>query len=82
MKQWMIFSFTEKGSEWNKTLLDWRISLGDSCKGYTVSRYAKKYGLAELPADWKDEIGKGWGETIYMFIGATGIAIRAVAPFV
>ena len=42
MKQWMIFSFTEKGSEWNKTLLDWRISLGDSCKGYTVSRYAKK----------------------------------------
>ncbi len=28
MKQWMIFSFTEKGSEWNKTLLDWRISLG------------------------------------------------------
>lgn len=82
MKQWMIFSFTEKGSEWNKTLLDWRISLGDSCKGYTVSRYAKKYGLAELPADWKDEIGRGWGETIYMFIGATGIAIRAVAPFV
>ena len=78
----MIFSFTEKGSEWNKTLLDWRISLGDSCKGYTVSRYAKKYGLAELPADWKDEIGRGWGETIYMFIGATGIAIRAVAPFV
>ena len=82
MKQWMIFSFTEKGSEWNKTLLDWRISLGDSCKGYTVSRYAKKYGLAELPADWKDEIGRGWGETVYMFIGATGIAIRAVAPFV
>ena len=82
MKQWMIFSFTEKGSSWNKKLLDWRISQGDFCQGYTISRYAKKYGLSELPADWKAQIGKSWGETVYLFIGAVGIAIRAVAPYV
>ena len=78
----VILSFTRAGSVLNEQLVRQLREQGYESAGYTVPRFAKEYGLAPLPEHRQEWIGDQWGVTSFVFIGATGIALRSVAPFV
>lgn len=82
MKKLRIYSFTEAGTRLNAKLLETLEKKGYQCTGYAVGRFAKSENIRELPENWKEELGKNWGDYAVLFIGAAGIAVRAVAPFV
>lgn len=77
-----VFSFTEIGCRENVRLSKLLTERGYACEGYTVSRHSRQFGLKEFPADLKQWIGERWGDYTFMFIGAAGIAVRYIAPWV
>ena len=77
-----IYSFTGTGSRLALNLAEKLKQEGYVCTGYTVARFAEDKRLQRLNDGWKQEIGASWGEHALVFIGAAGIAIRAIAPFV
>ena len=83
----IIFSFTATGTELNRRLREnlkqnFQIERGsNACIGYAPEKYAGK-GILPLPADKSALIGGGWGKAAYIFIGAAGIAVRYIAPWV
>lgn len=76
-----IFSFTEKGSQMNQCLCERIRQEGISCQGYTIHRCAGG-GLLPLPENGKVFIGERWNRSDFIFIGAAGIAVRYIAPWV
>lgn len=81
-KKVRIYSFTETGSSLAREICHPLEQAGYACTGYTVPRFAKKCEMEELTKSWKEEIGTVWGKEALIFIGASGIAVRAIAPFV
>lgn len=77
-----IYSFTGTGSCLALKLAEKLKQEEYVCTGYTVARFAEDKRLQRLNDGWKQEIGASWGEHALVFIGAAGIAIRAIAPFV
>lgn len=82
IKRVTIYSFTEAGSHLEVHLLGKLEQEGYVCAGYTVERFAERERLQALKSGWKEQIGASWGESALVFIGAAGIAIRAVAPYI
>lgn len=78
----VIFSFTDKGSALSALLKQHLFAEGYECEGYAVERFARKYGLRPCPGDWKAYLGEIWGECAVLFVGAAGIAVRMIAPYV
>ncbi len=81
-KKMMVFSFTEQGSEWNKRICRLLPEWGYACEGYTTGRFADRHDLLPLPQKLSDWIGTRWGDWDMLFIGASGIAVRMIAPWV
>ena len=76
-----VFSFTRTGTELNKKICRRLRRMGKTCAGYTVKKYAD--GETEpLPDDIREFAGEGWGAYDLIFIGAAGIAVRYIAPWV
>jgi cobalt-precorrin 5A hydrolase len=76
-------SFTKKGSALNRTVHEKLVQNGEECLSYAISRYATEHGLLtkeESLNEWCEK--KFQTEDALIFIGATGIAVRAIAPFV
>lgn len=81
-KKVRIYSFTKTGGYLAEELCEKLNAAGYVCEGYTVSRFAEHCGVKELTKGWKEELGTVWGSEALVFIGAAGIAVRTVAPFV
>jgi cobalt-precorrin 5A hydrolase len=81
-KKIVIFSFTEKGSRLNQDINFKLSSSGYECESYTVWRYADQFRIKPLKKDLKNWIGENWRKYTFLFIGAVGIAVRYIAPWV
>lgn len=77
-----IFSFTETGSHLNKKICCKMEETGYSCEGYAPIKYAEQTGLLATEESISEWVGKNWGRTAFLFIGAAGIAVRMIAPWV
>lgn len=76
-----VISFTEHGSLLNFRLCRELEKTGHLCGGSTAARYASRYGLMEAPraVEWTAEHFSN--QDALIFIGAAGIAVRSIAPF-
>ena len=77
----IIFSFTRTGMELSRKLCRIMGSTGRECRGYTVEKYAGKE-ISPFPEDKQKLIADNWGHAAFIFIGAAGIAVRYIAPWV
>lgn len=81
-KNFIIISFTEQGTKLNQQLSEKLKAQSYACESYAVSRFAESTGMHPLPSDTKAWIGSLWGTVDFVFIGAAGIAVRYIAPWV
>ncbi|MFR4439791.1 MAG: cobalt-precorrin 5A hydrolase [Hungatella sp.] len=88
-QKFSIISFTEQGNQRNLELLQYLNNQGHDCCGYTAQRYGNPF---DEKTDEKKELLRldhslgEWTEKQFsesdglVFIGETGIAVRAIAP--
>ncbi len=76
-----VFSFTRTGTELNEKICSVLRSRGKECAGYTVKKYAEGE-ISPMPDDIRAFAGEDWGRYDLIFIGAAGIAVRYIAPWV
>lgn len=78
-----IINFTLKGGILNQKINDKLSESGHLCTSYTISKFAEELGFLEIGASLNK-----WTKIMFaekdgiIFIGACGIAVRAIAPFV
>lgn len=82
MNQIRIFSFTDVGSRWNETLVKACKANGYACEGYALSKFAVGKELQAFHGSVTEWIGPMWGTCDFIFVGAMGIAVRAIAPYI
>ncbi|MDO4634176.1 MAG: cobalt-precorrin 5A hydrolase [Eubacteriales bacterium] len=82
MKLAMI-SFTQRGSRLNESLSRALSLQGCDCTAFAVAKYAEDCGLEPLTEPLADWTRRMFTEMdALLFIGATGIAVRSIAPCV
>ena len=73
-----VVSFTRNGALLNK-----KISTSLNCEEYTINRFSDEFNLKPLEkglSTWTDEMFKVCDGIV--FIGACGIAVRSIAPYI
>lgn len=78
-----VIAFTAKGAELCKSIEGYLEKCGHEAVGYTMKKYADGNNLLYLEnglASWTEE---GFSkEDALIYIGASGIAVRSIAPFI
>lgn len=83
MKKIAIISFTDHGSKLNHEIRGRLTEMGYLCEAAAFERYAEKYQLKireESLGEWTEKMFQT--QYAIVFISATGIAVRSIAPFV
>lgn len=78
----VVFSFTREANKLNRRIQKELSLRGYICEGYTTARLKGTEDLQVLGMDRKAWIGRQWGKKAFLFIGAAGIAVRHIAPWV
>jgi cobalt-precorrin 5A hydrolase len=82
MKIYLV-SFTRAGSKLNQTICMRLNEKGHECEGYSDIRYHDEFGLRHMEESLNLWTGNRFHSCDgFIFIGACGIAVRGVAPFV
>ena len=78
-----ILAFTRSGSKFAKRISETYEEKGDTCICRCKGKAAADWGIPVLEGSLRAWIGEMFGECdSLLFIGAAGIAVRAIAPFV
>ncbi len=77
----IVFSFTRTGTKMSRNLCLKLRGSGRECQGYAPDRYAGG-GILPFPENSSLLLRSGWGKDAFLFIGAAGIAVRWIAPWV
>lgn len=77
----IVFSFTRTGTGLNRGLCERLRKRGNRCIGYAPEKFAEN-GIKPIPGEPGKVIGANWGQSSFVFIGAAGIAVRYISPFV
>ncbi len=78
-----VISFTERGSRLNRSVSELLSREGIEVESTALAKYAESAGLSPLTTslhDWTEKMFES--QDALLFIGATGIAVRSIAPFV
>ncbi|MEG1956485.1 MAG: precorrin-6A reductase [Lachnospiraceae bacterium] len=81
MKRITIISFTRAGSKLNQGMNQKLSRNGYCCDSFATPQYAGGNMILPIPEDKTIWFGENWGKTSYIFIGAAGIAIRYILPW-
>ena len=77
----VILSFTQAGTRLGERIGSQFRNEGITCQNYAPAGYVFA-DILPFPDNPKELIREGWGETSFLFIGAVGIAVRYIAPYV
>lgn len=77
----IVFSFTRTGTGLNRNLCERMREKGGKCIGYAPEKFSEN-GIEPISGEIRKVIGEKWGQSTFIFIGAAGIAVRYIAPFV
>lgn len=78
-----LFSFTEHASNLAISLADMYSALGHHCTCYTMKQFAVPPKLTAFPNSAKEQVDESFKtQDALVFIGACGIAVRMIAPFI
>lgn len=81
LRKIVLLSFTRTGTLLGRKICERLRNKEDIFEAYAPEKYAGD-GVLPLPGDRSALIGAQWGKAAFVFIGATGIAVRYITPWV
>ena len=80
-KRIIVLGFTGAGTALGRELCRKLKKNGYDCQGYAPGKYAGE-NVLPLPENRSELFGGQWGRAAFLFIGAAGIAVRWIVPWV
>ena len=78
-----IFSFSARGAELSKKVAEYLYSIGYETELQTVAKYAEQTGIAPMLPDHNGACAAVFNKCqALVYVGAVGIAVRTIAPFI
>lgn len=78
-----IFSFSARGAELSKKVAEYLHSIGYETELQTVAKYAEQTGISPMLPDHNGACAAVFNKCqALVYVGAVGIAVRTIAPFI